>query len=352
MLNEADTAVLGRIRQQTLDVLRDVVGNARDVAVIDAPNQRNIGDSLIWEGELEYLRQLGYRIRYVSDIRCFDPRVLRRRLPADGVVLLHGGGNFGDIWVGHQEHREMVVAELTEFKIVQLSQSIYFADDDRAARANRILASHPDLTVLLRDELSMERARRQLPGLSIRFCPDMALGWNPPASFDQRRQPTEIIAIARADREASSGLREVGADWIPGYTVTITDWGLHARDPLRWRLARVALKLQQLLIVGRRKTRVPVPPLPQGFAMRLLRTTNEMNVRSAVHLYARAEALVVDRLHAHVLALLLGLEHVMLDNNYRKLAGVFDGYTGDFSTARYCTALDDAQRELSTVLVA
>lgn len=350
ILNDADAAQLKHIRRRTMDVLRVAIGDARDVAVVDAPNQRNIGDSLIWEGELQYLREMGCRIRYVSDIRCFDARALAKRLPDDGVVLLHGGGNFGDIWTGHQGHREAVVATLHQYRVVQLPQSIFFADSDNAARANRILGAHPDFVVLLRDSLSIERAHQQLPDVTVRFCPDMALGWEPPPRSDDHAQPSEIVAIARADREASSGLRGVSQNWIPGHRVNVTDWGLHARDPLRWRLARAGLRLQHILVAGRRKTGIPVPALPQRFVLSLLKTTNIMNVRSALRLYARAKALVVDRLHAHVLALLLGLDHVLLDNNYRKLAGVFKDYTGVFTTARYCTDLIDAEQELRAIV--
>lgn len=350
MLNDLDAAHLAAIRARTEATLREAIGDAREVAIIDAPNQRNIGDSLIWEGELAYLRRLGCTIRYVSDIRCFDARLLRRKLSTKGVVLLHGGGNFGDLWVGHQEHRERVVAALPEYRIVQLSQSIYFSNEERAAEANARLAKHDDFLVLIRDNISLERAGSYLPDIRVQYCPDMALGWGPPQEFADSYRPTEIIAIARADREAASGLRDVPTDWIAGHQVRVTDWGLHAKDPLGWRFARLILRLQHILIAGRRKTGIPVPQFPQAVAMRMLRKTNSSNVESALQLYSSAEALIVDRLHAHVLSMLLGIQHVLLDNNYRKLGGVFEDYTGVFSTAHYCTSVTEA-REVLTGLV-
>ena len=57
---------------------------------------------------------------------------------------------------------------------------------------------------------------------------------------------------------------------------------------------------------------------------------NRANVRSGVRLYEGRRLIIVDRLHAHILASLMGIDHVMLDNNYRKLGAVFDeGRTPD-----------------------
>jgi pyruvyl transferase EpsO len=42
-------------------------------------------------------------------------------------------------------------------------------------------------------------------------------------------------------------------------------------------------------------------------------------VRAGCHLLASGRVVVADRLHAHILCLLLGIPHVVLDNNYGKL---------------------------------
>ena len=264
MLTSTDAEHLEQIRDRTATVLREAIGDARDVAVLDAPNQRNVGDSLIWEGELAYLERLGLRIRYVSDLNGFDAAALRRALPRDGVVLLHGGGNFGDLWLGHQLHREQLAAELTDYRIVQLSQSIFFGDESRAAEANRIIGAHPDFRVLIRDELSMARAEKLLPDVARTYCPDMALGYQAAFPEGLRRAPSEVLVIARADKESASGLRQIPQDWLSPYPVRVTDWGLHRSDPLDWRVARLLARLNHKLVAVRRRLGIPVPPLPQS----------------------------------------------------------------------------------------
>lgn len=351
-----DSEFLNAIRRETLSTLQDAIGDAENVAILDAPNQRNVGDTLIWLGELAYLRQLGYTITHVSDLLGYDAGALRRDLPPGGVVLLHGGGNFGDIWVGHQAFRERVARELPDYRLVQLPQSILFSDPDRAATANDLLSQHPDFTLLLRDSLSIERARQQLPALSIRFCPDMALGFEPPLQKHGVQRARELLVIARADRESASGLHSVDPSWASPLPLHITDWWADASEPLSWRLARAVTRVNSFLVRAARKTRsvtrlsLPAPRVPQRWLRFALETLNQCNIDYALELFSSAKGVAVDRLHAHVLAGLLGIPHVILDNSYRKLGAVYDDYTGRLDTARYCTDLADARSRLEEIV--
>jgi pyruvyl transferase EpsO len=155
-----------------------------------------------------------------------------------------------------------------------------------------------------------------------------------------------VLVIARADKESASGLNDVQQGWLGSYPLRVTDWGLHRSDPMGWRFARLVARAHHKLVAARRKLPIPVPTLPQAILQRVIRHINASNVRSAVSLYSSARVIVVDRLHAHVLALLLGIDHVLLDNNYRKLGAVFDDYSGVFSTATYCTELEAARTRL------
>ncbi|SDT33868.1 polysaccharide pyruvyl transferase family protein [Microterricola viridarii] len=341
LLSESDSQYLHGLRDATEQTLRRAIGNAVDVALLDAPNQTNVGDSLIWAGEMAYLRRMGFRLRYVADMRTYDPAELRRAMPS-GVVLLHGGGNFGDLWLGHQNHRERIAKDLPDYRLVQLPQSIYFGSPERAVQADAIIGAHPDFHLLLRDSLSIERASNLLPSLTPIFCHDMALGYEPPATTRTPSRPSLLI-IARQDKEAMSGLHEVGDDWIPRLSVTSTDWHSKGWLAIRWQIARRAMKLQHRLVRYRRRLKF-VPTLPQWFVQSLIASLNDINIAGALRLYSSAQVVVVDRLHAHVLAVLLGMNHVALDNNYRKIGAVFEDYTGRFTTARYATDTESARQ--------
>jgi len=340
-LSNIDSEYLHTLRSSTEATLREAIGDVLDVAILDAPNQTNVGDSLIWAGEIAYLRRMGLRLRYVSDIKNYDPLALRRAMPS-GVVLLHGGGNFGDLWLGHQEHRERIAQDLPDYRLVQLSQSIFFASPERAQKANQIIGNHPDFHLLLRDSLSIERATKLLPDLNPVYCYDMALGYEPPAV---KRATTEgsLLIIARNDKEGVSGLHNVGSNWVKGISAEITDWHSEGVLAFRWQVSRRAMKLQHFLVRLRRRLKW-TPTFPQWAVQRLIASLNEINITGALRMYSSARFVVVDRLHAHVLAILLGIDHVALDNNYQKIGAVFQDYTGKFTTARYATDTQVAKK--------
>lgn len=348
MLSDSDAQYLDQLRKSTTDILRDAIGSHRSVALLDAPNQRNVGDSLIWAGQLAYMRRLGLDIRYTSDMGGYNSQDLRRAMPS-GVILLRGGGNLGDIWPGHQDHRERVVRDFPDYKVVQMPQSILFHSEDRARRANEVLSQHDDFILLMRDSQSLERAQRDLPGVKARFCYDMAFGYEaPPRSACDE---TDVLVIAREDAEKSSGLGSISQGWLGDARLRKTDWG--AASGLRgavWDTSRAFTRLDRRLGATRSRTGRRSLPLVHASARAGLERMNDINLRGALDLYACAGVVVVDRLHAHALAALLGIPHVVLDNSYRKISAVFEEYSGQLSTAHYVTDVAEA-RELALDLL-
>src|SRR5690606_36214421 len=58
-VTQAQRQALATLQDETLEVLRRSLDGARDCALIDFPDHLNVGDSMIWLGELEALSRLG-----------------------------------------------------------------------------------------------------------------------------------------------------------------------------------------------------------------------------------------------------------------------------------------------------
>ena len=118
--------------------------------LLDVPGHRNIGDLLIWRGEMDFLSSIGKKPGYVSATGSCD----ERRVAGYDTILLHGGGNFGDLWHRHQLFRESIVSRFRDRRVILFPQTVHFQNPDNLESARRSFGTHPDLYLCARDAVS------------------------------------------------------------------------------------------------------------------------------------------------------------------------------------------------------
>lgn len=319
----------------TEDLLTRELGNARQVALLDFPSHMNVGDSMIWAGEVASLGRIGVRVRYIADATRYDPGVLRRVHP-EGPILLHGGGNFGDLWPSFQDFRERVLTDFPDRKVIQLPQSIHYADRGRASSADHAMGNHPDFLLLCRDHASLTLAADLLPSVRRAWAPDAAYGWRPPTSGGTR---SGTLVLLRRDHEAQLSTKTV-EEWcrrnLASTSTVFADWGLTGVDAARWRLARVPGA------IARRVPQVHRLPATTAALSRGYASMLHLNLDAGLRLFRNKRLIVTDRLHAHVLATMLDIPHVVLDNSYGKIASVGAAGSLDQPCANYAATPEDA----------
>ena len=57
---------------------------------------------------------------------------------------------------------------------------------------------------------------------------------------------------------------------------------------------------------------------------------------------SRGKVIITDRLHGHILSLLLGIEHIVLDNNYGKLSSFYESWTRASDLAHWARSPEEA----------
>ncbi|MFT4055016.1 MAG: polysaccharide pyruvyl transferase family protein [Novosphingobium sp.] len=308
------------LNSRIINILNEIIlpYSGPNFALLDFPNHANVGDSAIWLGELALLKKLGGAAPgYVCAFDNFDEDILRAAVP-QGTVFLHGGGNFGDIWNHHQVFRENVITRLRDRRIVQLPQSIHYEDPARIAQTARIIAAHPDFTLLVRDYASLELARRHFD-CSVELCPDSAF------AMGERRGAApsiDVLAMLRTDKERTE------AGNLPDH-ITVEDWLIN--DTAAVRRAKV------------------------GGVMRAWRSLSPASMRASAYEAAarhrvergfrqleRGRAIITDRLHVHILSLLMGRPHAVLDNHYGKIARFLDAFTHSSPLVHRANGIGDA----------
>ncbi len=285
--------------------LRSKISEA-PIALVDFPDIRNCGDSVIWLGEMAYLaKEHGKRPAYVSRMLDFSPDDLAKRVP-EGPILIHGGGNFGDIWVAHQDFREHVLEKFPDRDVIQMPQSIHFSSQARLDEAARRISRHRRFTLLVRDVVSFDLARKHFD-CRVELCPDMAFAIGPL----ERRAPVSVpvLAMLRADAEAA-GLSTAELGGLP-----VEDW--IDEDANRVRVAKVRGRISAILSGN-----------PGELALRKLDAAAHQRFDRGVRQLSRARAIVTDRLHVHIVSLLLGIPHAVLDNSYGKVRRFMSAFSG------------------------
>lgn len=300
-----------------VEELAELIPQDKPVVYLDYPVHLNIGDSLIEAGTEYFFKRFGYRIAVSRSAYDFGAAA-RNRVPRDSTIVLHGGGNFGDLYDLHQTFREDVIAAFPRNRVVMLPQTLHFRCGKTLARAADIFARHEDLHLCLRDRPSLETAQRHFRNPSY-LAPDMAhILWEPLAPVRNLTPGHETLHFARRDMEKT-----------PLPTMPAGDDGYDWPDLIRYQDKALYYSLLNLHRRGGMASRLSLYPL-----WRILR--NRLVTRS-VGFLRRYEAIVTNRLHMALLGLLLDRKVTMADNSYGKLSHYHAAWLADGSRATlYC----------------
>lgn len=304
------------LKDEVRSVVSEHLSGSGPVALLDFPSHGNVGDSAIWLAALRLLGDLGVGPPdYVCGARTCDLQRLRERVRG-GTILLTGGGNLGDLYPHHQEFRELVVESFPDVSILQLPQSIFFRSRRKLERARRVFEAHPRLTLLVRDERSLALAREEFDVRS-HLCPDLAFYLGPlPRTEDLSR---DCLHLLREDGEADISRRPVPHDAV--------DWVEEPRSPLR-------ASHDALSGLGRGIGWRPLRNALWSGVHATYRPLARQRLERGVSLLSSARTVVTDRLHGHILCLLLGIPHLVVDDRYGKVDAFRRTWTSGFRVAR------------------
>ncbi len=334
--------LLSELRTRLDRAITELVPAGRPVALIDYPNHENVGDAAIWAGERALLHKHGREVAYVADIAGYSSRAMRRQIGTHGVILLHGGGNFGDLYPHHQALRESVLQEFPRNPIVAMPQTATFRSNDSMVRARSLINRHADVHLLLRDKSSLGYAQEHFEA-DCRLVPDSAFALRPGAALPRSAVP--IVWLARTDGEAAVDRQEV-ALVHDSKRVLVADWvGKRSASTLvvTRRLATLAAGgVERLIGTGGS----PLTP----WISRSYESLAANRVSFGMGLLGGAEVIVTDRLHAHIFALLVGIPHVLLNDRYDKVGRFHRTWSRGHAHIRFAASPEAALVEAENLI--
>ena len=265
------------------------------IVLFQTPLHGNIGDQAITIAEFRLLSKKFPDVNIVEipggeiQSRLWNRLTMKMCVKKSDLVLVHGGGFLGTIWMNEEQQIQKIMSDLYDRKIIILPQTSYYDNDEsgkRILKKDQVLYKNcKDLTVFLRERFSDDYIEAKFQGVKHLLVPDMVL-------------------------------------WLDGYRLTETD----------------RKKILLCLRNDKEKTQDVTPYVKQelsylGESFQLTDTVvnhsispdkREEEVRKKIEEFAKALLIVTDRLHGMVLAAIAQTPCVVILSKSHKVKGVYE----------------------------
>ncbi|MCM3135341.1 polysaccharide pyruvyl transferase family protein [Paenibacillus polysaccharolyticus] len=291
----------GHLRQ-----ILKVIPSGSNIYYLDYPVHSNGGDLLIMKGTEAFFRdnEINVLARY-SVLDC----PLSLNVPDGITIVLHGGGNFGDLYPAHQKLRERMINQHPHHRIVILPQTMFYKSDIELKKTAQVFNRHKDVHFFVRDTVSYEIAKREFRQTNVYLSPDMAHQLWP---LKSKGQPlAEMLYFFRKDIEKTKN--QTHYESISGPEAVFKDW-----ETLYNRIDRKIIRM----ITSRLKS-----SKGRSLARWLWYKYSDRMVHTAIKEFSKYKTVTTSRLHGHILACLLDQPNVLLDNSYGKNSNYYAAWT-------------------------
>lgn len=304
---------LSAIRQLIKEKLQLVIQS--DYILIDLPYFQNVGDTLIWQATLDLLKEIPYKCLYSCSLESY---IKPQKLKSSTLIILMGGGNYGDLWIRHQEFRHQILNDFPYNPILQLPQSIHFSDETYLKKdIHKFSQHHGKIDFFLRDLNSYNIINKYYKNINAHLVPDMVFSFDiQPWVKSVKSNQYQALFVRRQDKEQNTSPNIFNI--IPQNAIT-ADWPPMEQNFLRLRIYN---KLLYSFFI----------PLDKYFNSQCSKRFMDFYykfilknyiIKSGIKFINAYETIYTTRLHAAILALLLKKEIYIFDNSYGKIKGAF-----------------------------
>ena len=297
------------LREIILNTLSCMIQN--DYWLLEVPYYTNIGDVLIWQGEMDFLRRSKHHCKGMYSLQTFNwPRIRD-----DELILFQGGGNFGDLWTKHHEFKMRVMEAYPRNRYIFFPQTVYFEHEENLAKCAARMSKFTAV-ICARDSQSYETLRRYFTN-EVLLVPDMAFcietdNWHSGCGGERslllKRKDKELkicSVISRLETEAN---------------VDVSDWDTFENTDV---FTRNLYRLQNRPYLSR----------IQDWYARYIYRPHLIN--SGIRLLSKYNEIFTTRLHAAILGVLLGKRVHMIDNSYGKNRQFYECWLSDVDSVDF-----------------
>lgn len=300
-------SILLELRNKIEDHLLPLIDNK--YVLYGLPFYNNIGDVLIWEGTRQLLKKTKQKC-----IGCYASSVpIREKLSSDTIIIIMGGGFFGDVWRKSFEYALSNIDGRMQNKIIFLPQSISYVNNDLLNHDIMFFRKFHNLYICVRDSKSFEFANKYFTN-NVLLIPDMALYIDPESIQEYILPPIkQTLYIQRTDHEKNSE--------ISFADVEVHDWPTMDKLSFKMFLFKALYKVYFFLISFSILDFFLVRKLINNIGENYFR---KYMLKTGVSFLSQYNSIVTTRLHPMILAYLLNIKVSFVDNTNRKISSLYD----------------------------
>ncbi|RAQ40339.1 polysaccharide polymerase [Arthrospira sp. O9.13F] len=330
------------------------VGSFEQCALLNYPNYGNIGDHLIWLGAILYLTDVvGCTINHVA-VQKLSKGQIEQKLDKQSPLIFTGGGNLNDIYK-HINFYEEIISEYGDRPIIILPQSIYFTEQERLNKVANIFNSHPNLTIFARENYSYDIALEYFHSCRVFLAPDMAFQLvNMPGLPNKNHRSNSILYHCRTGKELN---KDSAPKTLNLPNVVTQDWASYEYQgtPSALSLKGLTTLIQQ----GRLKEWFSRQQwkLFHPYVVKFQQMDNpswHLNswkfMHDGVYQFKPHGLVITNRLHGHILGILLEIPHVFLANSYYKNQSFYETWTHEIPFCKFVQDASDVENAAREIL--
>lgn len=307
---------------ETIERLRRIISGelspliGRDYRYLMMTEHGNVGDTMIFQGEREFLKTIPFRCKEWTTMTSFSRR--RPPIPEEDLLVFRGSGSFGDLWPIAPSFWLDVLRRYPRNPVLFMPQTAHFEHPDKREELARACKRPGRTIICLRDKPSFDLVRAHFD-CETHLVPDMAFFMNADRWTSNRPSSNgRKLLIRRTDCESNEG--PLLQSLLNRNDIDSSDWPTMAPS----------------FIAGRwmdRIRRIPrfAPHLLDPFVRHVYRP---VLLKAAIRFVEPYNEVFSTRMHGGILSLLLGKPTTFFDNSYGKTKAVFDTWLSECGTAK------------------
>lgn len=212
-------SVIGEKNTQKILILKGIKNknifkeykNKKKLIYMLVPSHGNIGDQAIAIATLRYFND-NFNEFDIIEIYREDTykyiKAIQEVINDDDIIMLHGGGNMGNLYPVEEKDRRAIISAFPKNKIISMTQTMSFTDDEQGRKelkkTKTIYNKHKDLTLIAREEKSYEIMKREFNIKNIVLNPDIVLYLNNKLDTKDKKR-NRVMTCLRSDKESILG---------------------------------------------------------------------------------------------------------------------------------------------------